>query len=78
MRTRSLVRSVLGAALLALGLLSLLPPQAAAQAVSGTILGVVKDSTGAIVPGATVTLLNGEPASAGRSSRTAWASTSPR
>lgn len=58
MRTRSLVRSVLGAALLALGLLSLLPPQAAAQAVSGTILGVVKDSTGAIVPGATVTLLN--------------------
>jgi hypothetical protein len=49
---------VLGAALLGLGLLSLLPPPAAAQAVSGTILGVVKDASGAAVPGATVTVVN--------------------
>lgn len=36
----------------------LAPPPVSAQAVSGTILGTVKDSTGALVPGATVTLLN--------------------
>jgi hypothetical protein len=36
---------------------SLAPPSASAQAVSGTILGLVKDSTGALVPGATVTLV---------------------
>ncbi len=38
-------------------LLWLLPPQAVAQAVSGTILGTVKDSSGGAVPGATVTLV---------------------
>jgi hypothetical protein len=58
MRTRSLVSRVAGAALLGIGLLCLPPPPAAAQAVSGTILGFVKDSTGAVVPGATVTLVN--------------------
>ncbi len=36
------------------------PRPAAAQAVSGTILGTVKDATGAVVPGATVTLLQSE------------------
>lgn len=36
----------------------LAPPPAGAQAVSGTILGFVQDSTGAVVPGATVTLVN--------------------
>jgi len=37
---------------------SLLPRLAAAQAVTGTILGTVSDTTGAAVPGATVTLTN--------------------
>ena len=37
---------------------SLLPRPAAAQAVTGTVLGTVTDSTGAAVPGATVTLTN--------------------
>ena len=37
---------------------SLLPRLAAAQAVTGTVLGTVTDSTGAAVPGATVTLTN--------------------
>jgi len=47
------------AALVGLAILCCLaPPPAGAQAVSGTILGFVKDSTGAVVPGATVTLLN--------------------
>ena len=46
MRTRSLFSRVVGAALLGLGLLCLPPPPAAAQAVSGTILGIVKDSIG--------------------------------
>src|SRR5580765_2274226 len=36
----------------------LLPAVAAAQAVTGTILGVITDSTGAVMPGATVTLNN--------------------
>jgi len=36
----------------------LLPAVAAAQAVTGTILGLITDSTGAIMPGATVTLTN--------------------
>jgi hypothetical protein len=36
----------------------LLPISLAAQAVTGTILGVVTDDTGAVVPGATVTLTN--------------------
>ena len=38
--------------------LSMSPPPASAQAVSGTILGTVRDSTGAALPGATVTLTN--------------------
>jgi hypothetical protein len=50
---------VLAATLVGLAILCCLaPPPAAAQAVSGTILGFVKDSTGAVVPGATVTVLN--------------------
>jgi hypothetical protein len=45
----------------ALGLIiaaSLLPASLAAQAVTGTILGSVTDTTGGVVPGATVTLTN--------------------
>ena len=43
-----------------LGLLALLvsPPPIAAQAVSGTILGTVADTTGAVIPGANVTLVH--------------------
>jgi hypothetical protein len=37
---------------------ALLPPHAFAQAVGGTILGDVKDATGAVVPGATVSLVH--------------------
>ena len=47
-------RVVLGLVVVA----NLLPRLAAAQAVTGTILGTVTDSTGAAVPGATVTLTN--------------------
>jgi hypothetical protein len=36
----------------------LLPALVAAQAVTGTILGVITDSTGAVMPGTTVTLTN--------------------
>jgi len=36
----------------------LLPAVAAAQAVTGTILGLITDSTGAVMPGATVVLTN--------------------
>ena len=50
---------VLAAALVGFAVLCCLaPPPAGAQAVSGTILGFVQDSTGAVVPGATVTLVN--------------------
>ena len=35
---------------------SLIPASLAAQAVTGTILGAVTDDTGAILPGATVTI----------------------
>jgi len=38
--------------------LCVLPHPLAAQAVSGTILGVVRDSSGAVIPGATVTITN--------------------
>jgi hypothetical protein len=56
----SLRPRVLAAALVAFAILCCLaPPPAGAQAVSGTILGFVQDSTGAVVPGATVTLVNG-------------------
>jgi carboxypeptidase family protein len=47
-------RAVLGLVVVA----SLLPRLAVAQAVTGTILGTVTDTTGATVPGATVTLAN--------------------
>ena len=36
----------------------LLPASLAAQAVTGTILGTITDTTGAVMPGATVTLTN--------------------
>jgi hypothetical protein len=50
---------LLGTTLAVLAILfSLAPPEAAAQAVTGTILGTVKDTTGAVVPGATVTVTN--------------------
>src|SRR5262245_18460649 len=47
-------RAVLGLVVIA----SLFPRLATAQAVTGTILGTVTDTTGATVPGATVTLVN--------------------
>jgi carboxypeptidase family protein len=57
--SRALRKGLLGTALAGLAVLCCLaPPEASAQAVTGTILGVVKDSQGAVVPGATVTLLN--------------------
>ena len=50
---------VLRCAAVALALLALLsPPPASAQAVSGTIFGTVYDSSGAALPGASVTLTN--------------------
>jgi hypothetical protein len=42
----------------ACAVVALLPRPLAAQAVSGTILGEVADTTGAVIPGATVTLTN--------------------
>src|SRR5688572_33021727 len=42
----------------ACAVLALMPRPLAAQAVSGTILGEVADTTGAVIPGATVTLTN--------------------
>ncbi len=47
-------RAVLGLIIAA----SLLPGSLAAQAVTGTIIGVITDSTGAVMPGASVTLTN--------------------
>jgi hypothetical protein len=47
--------------LLSVGLvlaLSLMPQPLAAQAVTGTILGTVRDTSGGALPGATVTLTN--------------------
>src|SRR6476469_7876537 len=46
------------AAFLFLCSIAFMPARAHAQAVSGTILGTVTDSTGSVVPGATVTILN--------------------
>ncbi len=40
------------------GLLAMSPQPADAQSVTGTILGTIKDSSGAVVPGATVVLVN--------------------
>src|SRR3954462_10397062 len=55
--SRGLQGSVLGS--LALGaLLMLIPSTAAAQAVTGTLLGNITDSSGGAVPGATVTATN--------------------
>src|SRR5207245_52077 len=48
-------------AVVALALLPWMSPRpASAQAVSGTILGTVRDSSGAAMPGATITLVNTE------------------
>jgi len=47
-------RAVLGLVVVA----CLFPAGLAAQAVTGTIIGLVTDSTGAVMPGATVTLTN--------------------
>src|ERR1035437_4337519 len=44
--------------LLLLGLISLLPVAVLGQAISGNIVGVVRDTTGAVVPGATVDATN--------------------
>jgi carboxypeptidase family protein len=49
-------RAVLGVAVAVC--IFLVPAALAAQSVSGTILGVITDSTGAVMPGATVTLTN--------------------
>jgi hypothetical protein len=46
------------AVLVAGAVVALMPRPLAAQAVSGTILGEVADTTGAVIPGATVTLTN--------------------
>jgi hypothetical protein len=59
MTTRRFPRQTTGAVLIGLALSCLLLPRPAdAQAVSGTILGTVKDSSGGAVPGATVVLVN--------------------
>jgi hypothetical protein len=51
---------LLGTTLAGLAILCslLAPPAANAQAVSGTILGIVKDAQGAVVPGASVTVVH--------------------
>lgn len=48
--------SIIRAVLVLLGLACIAPGSAAAQAVSGSIAGVVRDSTGATIPGATITI----------------------
>src|SRR5438093_4935864 len=59
MMKQSWTISVLRCAVVAVALLAWLSPRpAAAQAVSGTIFGTVYDSSGAALPGATVTLAN--------------------
>ncbi len=59
MSRATLRTGLLGMTLAALAtIFCLAPPEAGAQAVSGTILGTVKDTSGAVVPGATVTLTN--------------------
>src|SRR5437868_9287459 len=54
------MRSVLRNMGVAATLLVLAPPALRTQAVSGTILGSVQDSSGAAVPGASVTIVNSE------------------
>src|SRR3954454_18765341 len=39
---------------------TLAPSRAAAQAVYGSVSGIISDSTGAVVPGASVTVTSGE------------------
>jgi hypothetical protein len=59
MSRANLRTGLLGLALAGLAVICCLaPPEAGAQAVTGTILGTVKDTTGAVVPGATVTVTN--------------------
>jgi hypothetical protein len=59
MSRSSLRWRLLALAVAAAGLLCwVAPPAAHAQAVSGTILGFVKDSSGGVVPGVTVTVTN--------------------
>lgn len=59
MRSRLTATWSFGLALSALAIVCFVFPQpASAQAVSGTILGVVKDTSGAVVPGASITLVN--------------------
>ena len=61
MKTRSAVSGLIRvlSAGLVLGL-ALMPPPRAAQAVTGTILGTVRDSSGGALPGANVSLVNQE------------------
>src|SRR5262245_50135803 len=54
-RRRTKVKRALAGLIL---ILTLLPRSAAAQAVTGTILGAITDASGAVMPGATVTLTN--------------------
>jgi Carboxypeptidase regulatory-like domain len=56
----SVTKRISGRVPLAVLLLVLAPHVLKAQAVSGTILGSVQDSTGAAVPGVSVTLANSE------------------
>jgi hypothetical protein len=61
MKSRSTLSSLVQPLLLALALAcSLLPRHLAAQAVSGTLLGQVSDSTGGALPGARVTITSPE------------------
>src|SRR5713101_2119034 len=57
-RSRWVGRFLVLALPLALALLCLAPPPLTAQAVSGTVLGTVRDSSGGALSGATVTLVN--------------------
>ena len=59
MKTRSEMSGLFR--LLSIGLvlgLALMPTPLVAQAVTGTILGTVRDTSGGALPGATVTILN--------------------
>src|SRR5262245_22757848 len=58
MKSRAGVLGARGLGIVLLGLAMLAPGIAAAQAVTGTILGTVTDSTGAVIAGAKVTVTN--------------------